>query len=117
MTLDAALGRLESLLEQEREAIRKVDADGIVRLSEEKESLMQLILQGGLAERADLRQRFERLVDGLGRNGVLLAHARNCVRDVVQLGATASGSYSPKYGPNKATSSGNGLSGRISVTG
>jgi len=90
--LESALGRFESLIGEERDAVRRVDADAIVRLAEEKESLMGVIT-GAIGEHPELHERFQGVVQGLRENSVLLVHARNCVRDVLQAVAAPSGTY------------------------
>jgi len=84
---------MEALLAEEREAIRQIDADRIVDLADEKESLMQAMQRGGLEKGSEMVPRFNEVVLGLRDNGVLLAHARNCVRDAIQLVAAPSGTY------------------------
>jgi hypothetical protein len=94
MSLEQALGRMESLLVEEREAIKRVDARTIGALAEEKESLMRAIAAGGLGDRPELAPRFRSLVAALRESGVLLVHARNCLRDILQL-AGAPTTYRP----------------------
>ncbi len=98
-----ALTRMEALLAEEREAIRQIDADRIVGLADEKESLMQAMYRGGLEEGSELAPRFHELVLGLRDNGVLLAHARNCVSDAIQLAAAPSGTYGAGQVANQAS--------------
>lgn len=102
MQFEEVLGRLESLIAEEREAIRRVDARRVGALADEKEALMRAISGGGLEAPPDLLGRFRSIVAALRDNGVLLVHARNCVRDVVQLATPGS-----TYGPSGATATAN----------
>jgi hypothetical protein len=86
------LDKLEGLLEQERRAIRGLDGAGVARAAEEKEALVRALCTQGDLDGAGLELRLRALTSGLRRNGVLLAHARDCLRDVlVASGAVAAG--------------------------
>ena len=85
MQLETALTRFEELLDEEKEAIRLVEAAHISRLAEEKEVLMHLLQAGGIAKRDDLLERFAELIVQLRHNLVLLVHAKACLRDVIDL--------------------------------
>lgn len=82
MPPEQALDRIEQLLDEERAALRRLDAARVDALTDEKTSLV-LGLQDGLPGRADLAPRLRAMAAGLRRNAVLLAHARDCLRDVL----------------------------------
>lgn len=86
--LEGELDELERLLEEERAAIRSLDGARVVRFARRKRELVDLLH----ARRAELSSklvgRFRALVPAIRHNGILLAHARNVLRDVVtHLGA------------------------------
>jgi flagellar biosynthesis/type III secretory pathway chaperone len=88
-----ALDRMESLLEEERAAIRRIDVDRVVALSEEKQAIMQAVAACDYQSERALHSRFRSIVMRMRENGVLLAHARNCVRDVLQLVTSPAATY------------------------
>lgn len=94
MGLLDVLDRLEALLEQERLAIRSIDADSVVAIADEKLSLLEALRGGDWASAEEARRRFRALVPSLRENGVLLLHARNTSRDLVQaLTSTRASTY------------------------
>ncbi len=88
-----ALVRLRELVAEERQAIRTIDTDRVVALAEEKERLMLTVRDGATALAAEERATFRQLAVNLRENGVLLAHARNCLRDVLQLVSASPATY------------------------
>jgi hypothetical protein len=92
-----ALARLEAVLGAERAAIRKLDAGRVLELALEIEKLVAA-LRAAPPPRAPGQRpppaRMRKLADDLRRNAVLLAHARDCIRDVVG-GAGAAGGPLP----------------------
>jgi hypothetical protein len=80
-----ALDRMESLLEEERSAIRNIDVDSVVALADEKATLMDLMHASDWKNHRHEHARFRSMVARLRENGVLLAHARNCVRDALDV--------------------------------
>ena len=113
MTVDTTLDQLEHLIDEERAAIRNIEVDRLEGFAERKLLLMQALLSSGLTDRTDLTERFKSCVDELRQNGILLAHARNCVRDVIQIVAAPSAAYDPKGQSSVPRMS----RGRLSVTG
>jgi hypothetical protein len=83
VTADLALTALERFLVEERDAVIRLDATNVVRIAEEKESLIAVLRDGlptlGEAHRPRLRD----LRDALRHNTVLLAHARDLLRDAL----------------------------------
>jgi len=90
VTLAAALDALDALLDAEREAVRSVDATRAVALADEKEALLGVLRAADWAHAPSEVARFRGLVPRLRENGVLLAHARNAARDLVQALAASS---------------------------
>jgi hypothetical protein len=110
VTPEAVLSRLEQLVDDERSAIIALDADRILTIAEEKQAILDS-LNGALPRDTSIIDRFAALVPKLRQNGVLLAHARDCLRDAIQAlhGEVRSGpsSAGPKLRPGA----------RLSVTG
>lgn len=75
--------RLRVLLAEERDAIRCLDAATVAAAASEKEALLVDLRSDSLAERPVLIDELRSLIVELRRNGVLLAHARDCVRDAI----------------------------------
>ena len=84
MSPTVALDALDALLDAERAAIRAVDANRVLELADEKASLVEALRAADWANARDEVHRFRALVPKLRENGVLLAHARNSARDLVQ---------------------------------
>ncbi len=113
MTPNEAMTRLEALLAEERIAIRSVDATHVEALATEKLTLMQAFDRETLRSDDTLAARFRHACNELRNNAVILAHARNCLRDLV-------GIVSPTpatYGKNGRYSSPGRASGRVRVSG
>lgn len=82
MSPEQALDRIDQLLDEERAALRRLDGARVDALTDEKAALVRA-LQECVAERPDLAPRLRVTAAGLRRNAVLLAHARDCLRDVL----------------------------------
>jgi len=84
MTAREFLERLDLLLGEERLAIQRLDGAAVARIANEKEEILE-----GLKERSqeilaeNLSSQVNDTLAGLRRNGILLAHARACLRDMV----------------------------------
>ena len=83
LNADSALERLETLLKEEREAIVRLDAKWVDAAATEKEKLFAILAASDLVQREGMAQRLYSLVFELRRNGVLLAHARDCLEDAI----------------------------------
>ncbi len=80
---DDAITRLERLLREEREAIRRLDGARVLDFAREKEALVASLRDGdGSLEKAH-RARLRALAPALRHNGILLAHARDILRDAL----------------------------------
>lgn len=78
----AELRDILAALAAEREAIKKLDGAGVERAALAKEQFAKAVVTIDVAaHRADLAI----VASELRRNGVLLAHARSCLREVVNL--------------------------------
>ncbi len=92
MTEDA-LTQLERLLVEERESIRRLDGAGVLAFAEQKEALVAALRGADGALSPGDASRLHALTPALRQNGVLLAHARDVLRDALavvraDLGAT-----------------------------
>jgi hypothetical protein len=83
MSAANVLARLEALLEEEREALTRLEAPRVVVLTEEKEAIVLALSEGMSNASCDEREHFARLLEDMRRNVVLYAHARDCLRDAV----------------------------------
>lgn len=89
MTAEELLRTMRSVLVQEREAIRRLDADAVGRATHAKEQCLTAVRSAPADQRAALVAALGELRDELRRNLVLLAHARDYLRDAVELCTTA----------------------------
>jgi hypothetical protein len=78
-----AITELEELLRDEREAIRQLDSARVLSFAERKEALVGALKQGGGALSEDNAARLRALAPALRHNSVLLAHARDVLRDAL----------------------------------
>lgn len=78
----AAVNAMFAVLAEERTAIRTLDASGVERAAQEKESLATAIASMGETELGAMQPELRALRLELRRNGVLLAHARACLREI-----------------------------------
>ena len=83
MTPDALLSELRAVLAGERDAIRHLDSAAIVVASQRKEALLAIVASTGEVERTPMLQALAQVREELKRNLLLLAHAREFVRDAV----------------------------------
>ena len=82
MNAEATLDRLDHLLAAERAAIRGLDSERTLSIAEEK-ALLMTELAPLVAGRGDLADRLRFTTRSMRDNCVLLAHARDCLRDVL----------------------------------
>jgi hypothetical protein len=79
-----AITELEQLLRDEREAIRRLDGERVLSYAQRKEALASLVSQrSGGRPREEDATRLRALVPALRHNSILLAHARNVLRDAL----------------------------------
>jgi hypothetical protein len=83
MTPEELCSSLRDLLVEERVAIRALDSAEVERASHAKEALLAELVAKEPSERAAYLEKIEPLRDELKRNLILLAHARDCMREVV----------------------------------
>jgi hypothetical protein len=76
-----ALTELEQLLRDEREAIRRLDGATVLSYAGRKEALMVALRRDVLS--AEGASRLRALAPALRHNSVLLAHARDVLRDAL----------------------------------
>lgn len=88
MQVEEIVQRFDRLLEEERAAIRALDSGSLDRTAEEKQKLAAALRS---ADRDDLRRQaapLRRLSMSLRRNAILLVHARDSLRDVLEAART-----------------------------
>lgn len=81
-----ALDRLSALLEEERLALRRLDAAAVLSIANQKESILTTLSAEGVLAMPGVRDRLRAFVVHLRHNGVLLAQARDVVRDALRTG-------------------------------
>lgn len=83
LTAEEILAQFHEALAEEREAIRATDAKAVLGAAMKKEKLAADLVECGAWTRPDLVDELKKLVDELRNNGVLLAHARDALRDAI----------------------------------
>lgn len=78
-----AIIELEQLLREEREAIRQLDGARVLGYATRKESIIRGLQQGTTTLSAASAARLRALAPALRHNSVLLAHARDVLRDAL----------------------------------
>ena len=86
-TVDALL----ALLVEERAAIRRVDTRAVAEAARAKETLAKALGAFPMADLTTVSSDLPLLRAELRRNGVLLAHARSCVADLLDIAAPKEG--------------------------
>lgn len=86
-TVDALL----LVLAEERAAIRRVDTSAVASAARTKEQLAKELGAISLAELVTVSTKLPLLRAELRRNGVLLAHARACVAELLEIAAPRAG--------------------------
>lgn len=83
MTADEILAEFKVVLAEERAAIRKANAKAVLETATKKEQLAADLVATGAWSNPELLRGLTSLVEELRNNGVLLAHARDCLRDAI----------------------------------
>ena len=83
MQVEEIANRFDRLLEEERAAIRALDGPALERTAREKESLAEALRASSREELATRSDSLAKISASLRRNAVLLAHARDSLRDVI----------------------------------
>lgn len=86
MTPDSLLEDLRAVLATERDAIRRLDSSAIVAAQETKEALLARVVDASDDDKPALCMALGTLREDLKRNLVLLAHARDFVREAIDNG-------------------------------
>jgi len=110
--IESVLARFEHILDEEKFAIERIESDRLVAIAGEKESLTHALLASDFTEHQQLVERFVALTTRIRSNMVLLAHARACLRDVVETLSVPAATYTP--GPRVAVQ---GVGCQLSKTG
>lgn len=92
-----ALDRFTAVLEEERKALRAMDAPRVVLAAQEKELCLGELVASGLNRFPEFTERFAALVQEQHRNLRMLIYARECVHDALM----AAGAVAPGYGRGK----------------
>jgi hypothetical protein len=106
---DDAITRLERVLREEREAIRLLDGAKVLDLAREKEAIVASLRKADGSFDAAQKARLRALAPALRHNGILLAHARDILRDSI---AAARAAQRPTAGTQVPRLSGGVLSVR-----
>lgn len=85
MTPDELTRTMREVLEQERDGIRRLDVVAVTEATSRKEEIIKSLIEAPPEERAPLVAALGELRNDLRRNLVLLAHARDYLRDAVTL--------------------------------
>lgn len=85
MTAEELLRTMRAALAEEREGIRRLDADAVARATAAKESVLAQLQNAKPEDRAALHGALAELKVELRRNLILLAHARDFLREAVEL--------------------------------
>ena len=110
MQADAILDRLEQVLEEEREAIRRLDGPKVEALAKEKEEGVGALAGLDVSERRKVVQRLQALKGDLRRNGILLDHAKRILADILRAKRAELGFSRPGFGAPMPPRPGNRLS-------
>ena len=89
MTPESFLDELKGVLGSERDAIRRLDATTIAIANEKKEALLALVSNASAADKPGLIMALGQVREDLKRNLILLAHARDLVREAVRRASPA----------------------------
>lgn len=83
------------ILEEERTAIRKLDGASVGRAAAAKEALVAKLGAAGPEDLTAVAGDLALLRAELRRNGILLAHARSCINQVIEMTAPRLGGARP----------------------
>jgi hypothetical protein len=83
MMSEDAITELDQLLRDERQAIRRLDGASVLSYAERKEALVASLRNGGAGLSPENATRLRALAPALRHNSVLLAHARDVLRDAI----------------------------------
>lgn len=97
---DDAVAQLEQLLREEREAIRRLDGARVIAFAERKKQLLCALRDGPGGLDLPRAARLRALVPALRQNGVLLAHARDILRDALVAAGAAPKTKQPGVAPS-----------------
>jgi hypothetical protein len=86
-TAQETLGALLTVLEEERAAIRSLDGAAVERTAAAKEELVTKLAANGPEMLAEVAGDLPLIRAELRRNGMLLAHARSCINQVIDMTA------------------------------
>ncbi len=84
-----AITQLERVLREEREAIGRLDGAKVLDCAKEKEALVASLRGVNGTFEQSARARLRALVPALRHNGILLAHARDILRDALSAARAA----------------------------
>lgn len=89
MTADEIVTDIRAVLEEERSAVRRLDAQGVVRTTATKATLFARLQDtaktGSPEDKQAIARALKTLREDLRYNLILLAHARDTLREVVEI--------------------------------
>jgi hypothetical protein len=85
VTAREAVEAMLVVLADERAAIRRLDAQAVDDAARSKQALAEVLCAASADELAGVKADIPFLRAELRRNGVLLAHARSCVNELIEL--------------------------------
>ena len=85
MSSQEFLAAMKVVLAEERQALRRLDAHAVTQASARKEELLKSVMNLPASERESLVAALAEVKVELRRNLVLLAHARDYLRDAIAL--------------------------------
>lgn len=85
MTAEELIRTMHAALAEERQGIRRLDADAVARATAAKEAVLTELQHAKPEERAELHAALAEVKGELRRNLVLLAHARDFLKEAVEL--------------------------------
>lgn len=81
---EVAIAELLAVLDEERTAIRRLDAEAVTKAAQAKDALATKLSAMSFDELKPAASAFVTLRAELRRNGILLAHARSCLTEAVE---------------------------------
>jgi flagellar biosynthesis/type III secretory pathway chaperone len=83
--VETTVAQLEQVIGEERDAIRRLDGRRVLELAQRKQALVAHLCQHRQRISPEVGRRLSLLMPRLKQNGILLAHARNVLRDAVSV--------------------------------
>lgn len=91
MNAEELLTQMRAVLATERDAIRRLDSATVAESAKKKEALLAAVSGATDADKPALVQALAAVREDLKRNLVLLAHARDCVKEAITIATPRAG--------------------------